>query len=60
MMPANYENKEPIDMRCRHLWSVKSRMKNEKYQSIFLKELIGLFLNDEIANDSLDAYLCVN
>ena len=54
MMSTSYKNKELIDMRYRCLQSVKSRKKkNGKYQDIFSKDLMKLFLNDEIANESL-------
>ena len=54
MMSGSYGNKKPIDMRYKRLQSVKSRKKKmEKYQDIFSEDLMKLFLNDEIANDSL-------
>lgn len=42
MMSASYKNKELIDMRCRHLWSVKSRKKNEKIPGYILERFNGI------------------
>ena len=55
MISGSYGNKEPIDMRYRRLRLVKSRKrkKREKYLVIFSEDLMKLFLNDEIANESL-------
>jgi len=49
-MSASCEYKEPVDMWCRCMWSVKSRNKVEVVREILgciLKNLLELFLNDE-------------